>query len=115
MNHNPYKKEIIAIVILGILLIILETWRRWGNLLSYAYLDDVILVSLALIFGFFRSEASRLFVSDPPKQINNLSSADLFLFIFLNRNESRSMAYLGPLNTRAPGFIENLEFLISTA
>jgi len=53
MNHNSYKKEIIAIVILGILLIILETWRRWDNLLSYAYLDDVILVSLAFIAAFY--------------------------------------------------------------
>jgi len=53
MNNNPYKKEIIGIVILGILLLILETWRRWGNLLSYAYFDDVILVSLAFFAAFY--------------------------------------------------------------
>lgn len=53
MNNNPYKKEIIAIVILGFLLLIVETWRRWGNLTSYAYLDDVILIILAFIAAFY--------------------------------------------------------------
>jgi len=53
MKNNPYKQEIISIVILGVLLLILETWRRWGNLLSYAYLDDVILVILAFIAAFY--------------------------------------------------------------
>lgn len=49
MNNNPYKKEIIGIVTLGALLLVVETWRRWDNLLSYAYLDDVLLVILALV------------------------------------------------------------------
>lgn len=53
MNNNPYKKEIVSIVTLGVLLLIVETWRRWGNLLSYAYLDDVILITLAFIAAFY--------------------------------------------------------------
>ena len=50
---NPYKKEIIGIASLGPALLILETWRRWGNLLSYDYLDDVWLVGLSFIAAYY--------------------------------------------------------------
>lgn len=53
MNNNPYHKEIIGTIILGPLLLILETWRRWGELLSYLYLDDVWLVVLAFVAIFY--------------------------------------------------------------
>lgn len=53
MKNNPYKKEIIATFFLGPLLMILETWRRWDNLLSMSYFDDVILVVLASISTYF--------------------------------------------------------------
>lgn len=53
MKDNPYQKEITGIVVLGALLLAVETWRRWDNLLSYAYFDDVILVTLAFVAAYF--------------------------------------------------------------
>lgn len=53
MKTNPYQKEIIATIILGPLLMIVETWRRWDNLLSMNYFDDVLLVVLASIAAYF--------------------------------------------------------------
>ncbi|MEM1215322.1 MAG: hypothetical protein AAGJ82_06545 [Bacteroidota bacterium] len=43
----------IGIAFLGPSLLLLETWRRWGNLWSYAYFDDVLLVCLASITAFY--------------------------------------------------------------
>ncbi len=47
MPVNPYQKEIIATYILAPILMLIETWRRWDNLWSMSYFDDVILVILA--------------------------------------------------------------------
>lgn len=52
-DKNPYRKEILGIIILGFLLLTIETWRRWDNLLSYAYWDDIILITLAFVAAFF--------------------------------------------------------------
>lgn len=53
MTANPYQKEIIATYILAPILMAIETWRRWDNLWSMSYFDDVILVVLAGIAVFF--------------------------------------------------------------
>lgn len=47
MTANPYQKEIITTYILAPVLILIETWRRWDNLWSMSYFDDVILILLA--------------------------------------------------------------------
>lgn len=56
MTANPYQKEIIATYILAPILMAIETWRRWDNLWSMSYFDDVILVVLAGIAVFFLSK-----------------------------------------------------------
>jgi len=53
MTANPYQKEIIATYILAPILMAIETWRRWDNLWSMSYFDDVILVVLAGIAVYF--------------------------------------------------------------
>jgi len=53
MPENPYQKEIIATYILAPILMIIETWRRWDNLWSMNYFDDVILVILAGIAIYY--------------------------------------------------------------
>lgn len=50
---NPYQKEIIATYILAPILMLIETWRRWDNLFSMSYFDDVILVVLAGIAVYY--------------------------------------------------------------
>lgn len=53
LKANPYHKEIIATYILAPILMLMETWRRWDNLLSMSYFDDVILVVLAGIAIYY--------------------------------------------------------------
>ena len=53
MTANPYQKEIIATYVLAPLLMLIETWRRWDNLWSMSYFDDVILVLLAGIAVYY--------------------------------------------------------------
>lgn len=58
-GRNPYHYDIrIAFVVVPLLLAI-ETWRRWGNLLSPAALDD------AIIGAFLLFTATRLQRRDP--------------------------------------------------
>ncbi len=49
MKNNPHKIEILCSLVLGPILIAIESWRRWGDLLTYAYFDDVLFVILAFI------------------------------------------------------------------
>lgn len=59
MTDQPYRNDIrIAFGVVPLLLAI-ETWRRWGDLLSPAALDDVI------IGGFMLFAATRLARRDP--------------------------------------------------
>ena len=53
IKANPYQKEIIATYILAPILMLIETWRRWDNLFSMSYFDDVILVILAGIAVYY--------------------------------------------------------------
>lgn len=50
---NPYQKEIVVTYILAPILMLIETWRRWDNLFSMSYFDDVILVVLAGIAVYY--------------------------------------------------------------
>lgn len=49
MNGNPYRYEIVATAVLVPGLLALETWRRWGELLSPRALDDWLIGLSALI------------------------------------------------------------------
>ena len=40
MKRNPYLPEIVGTFLLAPLVLGIETWRRWGELLSPAALDD---------------------------------------------------------------------------
>ena len=49
MRPHPFRAEIIGTLVLAPLVIGLETWRRWGDLLSPAALDDALVFGAALI------------------------------------------------------------------
>ena len=47
MKDNPYRFEIVAVMVLAPLVLSIETWRRWGELLSPHSLDDWVIFLLA--------------------------------------------------------------------
>ncbi len=47
--NNPYRPEIVGTFVLGPLVLVLETWRRWGELLSPNALDDWVIFVSAMI------------------------------------------------------------------
>ena len=49
MKDNPYRPEIFGTFVLAPLVLALETWRRWGELLSPAALDDWVIFVSAMI------------------------------------------------------------------
>ena len=48
-SPNPYRYEIAGTAVYGPLVIGIETWRRWGELLSPAALDDALVFLSALV------------------------------------------------------------------
>ncbi|MEM8524627.1 MAG: hypothetical protein AAGG68_08280 [Bacteroidota bacterium] len=53
MNDHPYRKEIVGVITLGTILLFIETWRRWNDLWSYTYFEDVILVALGFVAAYY--------------------------------------------------------------
>ena len=60
MKHHPYRYEIVGTFLFGPLVLALETWRRWGELLSPVALDDwVIFLSAMFVAGMlFRRDTA---------------------------------------------------------
>ena len=52
MRGHPYGPEIVGTFVLAPLVLALETWRRWGELLSPAALDDWVIFVSAMIVAF---------------------------------------------------------------
>ena len=48
MNGNPYRNEIVGAFVLAAIVLPIETWRRWGELMSPAALDDTIVFVSAM-------------------------------------------------------------------
>ncbi|MCP3916176.1 MAG: hypothetical protein GY711_11525 [bacterium] len=49
MKDNPYRAEIIGAFLLSAIVLPIETWRRWGQLLSPAALDDGLIFVSAMV------------------------------------------------------------------
>lgn len=49
MKANPYRPEIIGTFVLSAFVLPVETWRRWGELLSPAALDDALMFGSAMV------------------------------------------------------------------
>ncbi len=49
MRDQPYRYEIVGTFVFAPLVLALETWRRWGELLSPVALDDWVIFVSAMI------------------------------------------------------------------
>ncbi len=49
MKGNPYRTEIVAAFLLSAIVLPLEAWRRWSELLSPAALDDGLICASAMV------------------------------------------------------------------
>ena len=49
MKGNPYRPEILGTFLLSAFVLPVETWRRWGELLSPAALDDPLIFGSAMV------------------------------------------------------------------
>jgi len=60
LKTNPYRPEIIGTFLFAPLVLALETWRRWGELLGPAALDDwfVFVAAMIVAFKLARRDAS---------------------------------------------------------
>jgi len=52
LRDNPYRYEIVGTAILAPLILAIETWRRWGELLAPYSIDDWLIFGSALIVAF---------------------------------------------------------------
>lgn len=49
MRDNAYRVDVAFILLVSAVVVPLETWRRWGELLSPAAVDDAVIVAAALV------------------------------------------------------------------
>ena len=49
VNANPYRPEIVGAFVASAIVLPLETWRRWGELLSPWALDDFTVLTAAMV------------------------------------------------------------------
>lgn len=49
MKGNPYRSEILGAFLLSAVVLPIEVWRRWGELLSPAALDDGLMFVSAMV------------------------------------------------------------------
>lgn len=51
MRRNPYNPEILGAFLMSAIVLPIEAWRRWGDLLSPAALDDALIFVGAMVIA----------------------------------------------------------------